>query len=880
MKRTKLIYALAGFGLMGLSTLTYGAPPPADTPIGNQAKATFSDESGVQREVFSNTVITRVEQIYALVLQQDNTRIATPASMVYFPHTVINRGNGLDSFDLTTALSGVNLLNVRIYPDANQDGLPDTQIEITQTPAIAAGASYSFVVVGIVPALAAVDSTGGVAVTATSVGNATVSDLNNDTFTVTNNAVLEVTKAINVNTGKPGDGPITYTLTYSNIGNSAATDVTIKDKIPAGMTYVPGSARWSRSGSTALTDAGGGDPTGIEYDFGVTEAGTAIFVIDELVRGESGFVTFDVMIDAGLVPGTLVNVAEYGFDTGTGPNTRKGPYPTNQVDFKVQPVAGVTLTPPAVDHPPVDAGAEATWINVVENTGTGPDIFDIIVDPNHTFPTGTTFLIYQRDGETPMVDSNGNGIPDTGILQPGETYEVLLKAKLPSNISGGIAPYGVTKSARSTVDPTVSDSGTDRLQGITAATVNLTDTDPIGGANPGGIDIISTPAIGNPTIRTIAVNPGTSAVFTLHANNTGPRPDSYNLLADMSLPFTHTSDMLAGWTATFRNSSATVVSNTGVIQGQDSAEFELQVTVPANALPGEYPVFVRILSPVTGAIDHIKYVVTVNTVRNITLESDNIGQTFPGGSIEYSHVLTNRGNVVEGNLGGSVVEVALVDSLQAAGFNSIVYYDANDNGVFDSTDPVLSEQTLADLKPGGLGVGESVRLFVKVFAPLGITESATNQTVVTASVTGLISGINAPAAVVNTDTTTIVRGDLVVEKRQAIDANQDGDITGGELPFVQGVLTAPPGAYIIYEIVVTNSGSADATGIVVYDSIPANTTYLGLGTKGTAVVSGGTIDSVQAGSPAAGATGSFQFNVGVLKPQESATIYFGVKIDE
>lgn len=879
MKRTKLIRALAGFGLMGLSTLTYGAPPPADTPIGNQAKATFSDESGVLREVFSNVVITKVEQIYALVLQQDNARAATPASMVYFPHTVINRGNGLDSFDLTTALSGVNLLNVKIYPDADQNGEPDTQIEITRTAPIAAGASYSFVVVGIVPANTPTDGTGtgGVEVTATSVGNNAVSDFNNDTFTVTNNAVLEVTKAININTGVPGAGPITYTLTYSNIGNSAATDVTLKDKIPTGMTYVPGSARWSRSGSTALTDGVGGDGPGIEYDFNETEAGTATFVIGELVRGESGFVTFQVMINNGIAPGTIVNVANYNFETG---GDAKGPYPTNQVGFNVQQVADVTLTPPADPHAPVAAGATVEWKNVVTNNGTGIDTFDILIEAGHTFPNGTTFLLFQKDGQTPMVDSNGNGGPDTGPLNPGESYEVVLKAVLPLNITGGTVPYTVTKTARSTVDPMVTDSGNDVLDGITAASVDLTDTDAIGGANVGGEGVITAPDLTNPTLQTVAVNPGVTTSFTLHANNTGTRPDSYNLLADMSLPFAHTSDMLPGWAATFRNSASTVVSSTGVIQGGSSLDYTLEVKVPANALPGDYPVFVRVQSPVTGAIDHVKYIVRVNTVRRIALESDNIGQTFPGGSIEYVHTLTNHGNVVEGAAGGSVIAVALADSLEAMGFNSIVYYDSDNNGTFDASDPVLTGLTLADVKPGGLGVGESVRLFVKVFAPLGVAESATNQTVVTASVTGLIAGVDAPVAVVNTDTTTIVRGDLVVEKRQAIDADKDGDIGGGEGSFVQSQLTAPPGAWIIYQIIVTNSGSADATGITVYDSVPSNTTYLGVGAKGTAVVTGGTVNSVGSNAPDAGFAGAFEFNVGTLKPQESATIYFGVKINE
>src|SRR5690606_34707161 len=130
---------------------------------------------------------------------------------------------------------------------------------------------------------------------------------------------------------------------------------------------------------------------------------------------------------------------------------------------------------------------------------------------------------------------------------------------------------------------------------------------------------------------------------------------------------------------------------------------------------------------------------------------------------------------------------------------------------------------------GGIPAGQSIRLIVKVFAPLGVSESATNQTIVTATVygdresaTGVV--VNAPAAVVNTDTTMVVRGDLQVEKFQAIGVDTDGDAIVGN--YVQNQISAPPGSVIIYQIVVTNTGSAKATGITVNDAIPANTVYL------------------------------------------------------
>lgn len=104
------LFALAFAGLAIFGTALRAAPPLVNTPIGNQAKATYTDDSSVVREVFSNTVVTRVSQIYDLVLVQNNTRIATPGSQVFFPHTVTNLGNGDDIIDLVAANTGATSL--------------------------------------------------------------------------------------------------------------------------------------------------------------------------------------------------------------------------------------------------------------------------------------------------------------------------------------------------------------------------------------------------------------------------------------------------------------------------------------------------------------------------------------------------------------------------------------------------------------------------------------------------------------------------------------------------------------------------------------------------------------------------------------------------
>ncbi len=877
---TSKLLALVALGLAGLGLLARAALPLANTPIGNQAKATYTDNSNVVREVFSNTVITRVLQVYALDLEQNNSRLGTPGSQVYFPHTVTNLGNGNDTISLSATNAGpVNLTNLNIYPDANQDGLPDNYTPITSTSSLAPGAGFHFVVVGIVPPSATAGQTGGVTVVANSSDIATTTsatDTNNDTFTVTNNAVMQVTKAIDTPAGIPGTTPVKYTITYTNTGNSAATNFTITDTIPAGMTYRAGSARWSVIPSTTLTDASNSDnQSGIIFDFGVTTAGRATYVVANVPAGESGFVTFEVSVNTGIAPQIIPNTAVYNFITGGSPT---GPFNSNTVPFQVLQVAGVNLDGDTIAN--ANAGDTIAFNNVLTNTGTGVDTFDITLGSS-TYPVGTTFQLFQSDGATPMTDSNGNGVPDTGPVAAGATYNVVMKAVLPGNAVNGSGPFSVTKTARSTFNPAVTDTGDDVLTLINGASVDLTNNAAAG--NPGALGAGANSGDNNATrIVTNNANPAATTTFTLVVKNTGPNPDSFNLLADDDGTFGSVNDLPVGWTVVFKNASGTVVSNTGVIAAGASATFNAEIFVPSGTTPGARDIYFQSRSPVTLAGDIIRDAVSVNTIRSITIQTDNVGQTFPGGSVVYEHILTNNGNVVEGSNGGagtSTLTFALADTLSGIGFTSVTYYDLPSSGTvgaLDAGDPVLVSG-LAAVKPAGLAPGEQARLFVKVFAPLGAPDGAVNATTITVTTAGVINTIAAPAAQANSDTTSVIRGDLTILKEQAIDTDNDGD--KDDETFVTTQLAAKPGQVIFYRITVRNDGSANATGITVNDSVPSNTTYESNLDGAAAITGSGTVNTVTT-APADEASGAFLFTIGTLAPTQSSVITFGVQIDQ
>ena len=86
-------------------------------------------------------------------------------------------------------------------------------------------------------------------------------------------------------------------------------------------------------------------------------------------------------------------------------------------------------------------------------------------------------------------------------------------------------------------------------------------------------------------------------------------------------------------------------------------------------------------------------------IRRLTLTSNSYGHVFPGGSVVYSHTLTNEGNVTEGDQAG-VISFYAGNSLSS--FATVFYYDINNDGMLSSQDPFISPNSV--LAGDGLAV--------------------------------------------------------------------------------------------------------------------------------------------------------------------------------
>jgi trimeric autotransporter adhesin len=849
--------------LLSASFASHAAPPPAGTQIGNQASATYTDASNTARSVTSNVVIAVVQQVAGVTHTQSASRTASIGSQVTYPLTITNTGNGTDSFNLAFTQSGAfNFTSVQFYADANGDGVADNTTPITSSGALAQDGVFRYVAVGTVPTGAAAGNSNSLVVTATSVFSGATTAAVTETTTITSNAVLAVTKAMSASNGAPGSGPFTVTLTYSNSGNSAATAVRLRDLLPAGLAYVNGSARWSATGATVLTDADatdaqGGGPT-IVYDYGITAANQVNAQISSVAPGQSGTLSFQVNIAGystatatGQLAGSVLNTASLSYNDGAGVI---GPVPSNTFGFTVNAVAAATMSGQTV--PSAVQGATVTFTNTLRNTGNASDSFDVTIAAN-SYPAGSTVTIYQADGVTPLLDTNGNGIADTGPLASGATTSVVIKVTLPTGATGG--PYALTKTATSAINPAVSASATDTLSAIVANSVDLTNNSAGAGAPGAG------PGVEASAVVTNNVLPGATTRFTLYVNNTSAQADTFNLAASIDASFA-TSALPAGWTVIFRDASDTVITNSGLVAGGASKVIYADIAVPAGqaALPAGQQLYFRILSPTTSATDRLHDAVIVQTVRSVQITPNNSGQVFPGGSVVYAHTISNAGNVAENGGGANTVTLALANA--QASFSSVLYLDVNNSNTIDAGDVVIN--TAADLGP--LAAGQSKRLLVKVTAISGAAIGSINTTTVTATTAGPINGAAAPTAVNASDATTVIAGNLALLKEQALDANCDG-IADTAFSAATVAAGAVPGACVRYRITVTNNGTVDVTTVIVSDAMPAFTTYHA---AVPAATSQGTVSA-----PAAGATGTVSAAAGTLAPSASVVITFGVRIN-
>lgn len=282
-------------GVLSNNTIAQTA---AGSEIKNAATVTYEDAAGNSYSTPSNDAIVTVQQVYSSSLSGDNDKTAIAGAFVSMPHVLTNRGNGQEVYTITYA-DGVPAADGRpvtesprpgtleVYNDINSNGTSDagepliaSGDQVTLQP----GQSLNLIVSFAVPVLArpGTDTLGVTltvqahrglgapqsdSVTDTGANSDGANDTNVDYVTVTNDAVIDITKSathltglgftessfgLDVDNDPTTDHPvelIKYEITAENNGNTSALNVTIFDGLPTGTHLIQ-----NQSGATLPYD--------------------------------------------------------------------------------------------------------------------------------------------------------------------------------------------------------------------------------------------------------------------------------------------------------------------------------------------------------------------------------------------------------------------------------------------------------------------------------------------------------------------------------------------------------------------------------------------------------------------------------------------------
>lgn len=793
--------------------------------ISNMAVGEYSEEgSTVVQVARSNLVQTTILPVYSLNLVAANNKTVVAGQTVYFNHILTNTSNETDQYTFTVSNNPTgddfDFVNssLMVYLDANNDGIPDGSAITGYT--LGAGQSVGLIVAASIPNAITAGKVANLTLMVTSANGASGTNSNVDKATVTDQSTLVVRKKFSQITAANGD-VVTIRLDYQNPTNTIVPMATVTDTLGSNLTYEANSGKWN--GTTVYDSVSGtADPTGINYS---VTSNVVTATLTNIAANTIGYIEFNVRINKSIA-GKIENVINV-----TGPATDT----SNTAVVNVLPIYAVKMNGSAsnvndnaniITASAVSQGGELKFTNYVWNIGNTTDRFNLTLT-NSTFPAGSQIELYRADGVTPLLDSNADGIPDTGLLAANTNLPVVVKVRFPSSYTVTTnTVFEVTPQAQSVGDggktSTIKDQGT--LTPVSQL-VDLTNADNTGLGN-GAVDNSGA------AWKTITVKSSDNAVtggqviFPLTVKHTGVGTE-YLLSANASSDFSSLT-LPAGVNRVrfYASTNGTNCSGLGNEIGKtiylNNAETQLVcavVEVDKVNKDVTVPIYFRVISTSfvgtdNPAQDMIKNAVTiqsVNSVPQLEFTPDLHAQVAPLGTVVYRHLLTNPAAT---DFTGSY---GFIINNSESSFNSVLFLDIDGDGKFSSGD--LNIRTLADLPGGKVAAHEQIQLLLQVTNVANNNLNQTNTTVV-----NLTDSSNQVFASI-TDVTTVKQSQLTLTKLQARDFNCDGtaDETYTTNALTIGKQSNGQGQCVLYKVILNNSGATINSTFTFRDMTPAYT---------------------------------------------------------